>query len=80
LAAQLSDFDNKNLKDLRPLVNGYALDPREPGQWQVLARVLNDADHDTLDPPRPTELKSCYDMLREIKRRHVDHDRGLMTA
>jgi hypothetical protein len=67
--ASLVDYDNKNLKDLRPLVVAYAQQPDEPGRWAALARILNDADHDTT-PPQPADLKTCYDMLRELKKRH----------
>lgn len=67
--ASLADYDGKNLRDLRPQVIEYCKAPNEPGQWQTLARILNDSDHDA-DPPQPADLKTCYDMLREIKRRH----------
>jgi hypothetical protein len=67
--ASLSDYDNKNLRDLRPLVTGHAKAPNEPGQWTTLARILNDSDHDT-SPPQPADLKICHDMLRDIKKRH----------
>lgn len=67
--ASLSDYDNKNLRELRPLVTGHAKAPNEPGQWTTLARILNDSDHDT-SPPQPADLKICHDMLRDIKRRH----------
>ncbi|MDP7739483.1 ATP-binding protein [Mycobacterium paragordonae] len=67
--ASLADYDNKNLRDLRPMVTGHAKAPNEPGQWTTLARILNDSDHDT-SPPQPADLKICYDMLRDIKRRH----------
>ncbi|WP_434080682.1 hypothetical protein [Sanguibacter sp. Z1732] len=67
--ASLADYEGKNLRDLRPLVVARCKAPNEPGQWQTLARILNDSDHDT-DPPQPADLKTCYDMLRDIKRRH----------
>lgn len=57
--AAVADYDNKNLKDLRTLASQYAIRPNEPGQWQMLARTLNDADHDMLDPPLPAELSSA---------------------
>ncbi len=68
--AAVSDYDNKNLKDLRPLAVQHAVKPNEPGQWQL----LNEADHDTLDPPSPIELKQCHDMLRQLKKQHVQND------
>lgn len=68
-AAALSDYDNKSLKDLRPLVSGHAVAANEPGQWTTLARILNDSDHDT-DPPQSADLKTCHSMLRDIKKRH----------
>lgn len=67
--AVLGDYDNKNLRDLRPLVTAHAKAPNEPGQWTTLARILNDSDHDT-SPPQPADLKICHDMLRDIKKRH----------
>ena len=72
--AVLADYDGKNLSELRPLVVAHSKAANEPGQWQTLARILNDADHDT-DPPQPADLKTCYSMLREIKKRH-----GVRTA
>ncbi len=76
--AALGDYDNKNLKDLRALAVQHAIKPNEPGQWQKLARTLNDADHDTLDPPLPAELKQCHASLRDLKQKHVQNDVGLM--
>ena len=76
--AAIADYDNKNLKDLRPLAAQYALKPNEPGQWQLLARLLNDADHDTLDPPVPAEIKNCHSTLRNLKREHIANDPSLM--
>lgn len=67
--ASLADYDNKNLRELRPMVTGHAKAANEPGQWTTLARILNDSDHDT-SPPQPADLKICHDMLRDIKRRH----------
>ncbi|SLE05279.1 RecF/RecN/SMC N-terminal domain-containing protein [Mycobacteroides abscessus subsp. massiliense] len=68
-SASLSDYEGKNLSYLRPAVIAHAKAPNEPGQWATLARTLNDADHDS-DPPLPAELKTCHDMLRDIKKRH----------
>ena len=31
-------------------------------------QVVNDSDHDT-SPPQPADLKDCYDMFRDIKKR-----------
>ncbi|CQD22757.1 recombination protein F [Mycobacterium lentiflavum] len=67
--ASLADYDNKNLRQLRPMVTGHAKAANEPGQWTTLARILNDSDHDT-SPPQPADLKICHDMLRDIKKRH----------
>lgn len=76
--AAVADYDNKNLKDLRTLASEYAVRPNEPGQWQMLARTLNDADHDTLDPPLPAELKQCHAALADLKRKHLQNDALLM--
>lgn len=76
--AALDDYDNKNLKDLRALAVQHAIKANEPGQWQKLSLTLNDADHDTLDPPLPADLKQCHATLRELKRQHVQNDVGLM--
>lgn len=75
--AALADYANKNLRDLRPLAANYALDPAEPGQWTVLTRELNDADHDT-DPPSSISLKNCHGMLRRLKQEHLRNDAQLM--
>jgi hypothetical protein len=74
VGAAVSDYDNKNLRDLRDLAGQHVVKPNEPGQWQILARVLNDADHDTLDPPAPIALKNCHSTLRQLKRQHVQND------
>lgn len=72
--ASLAEYDNKNLKDLRVLATQHAIRPNEPGRWQQLARTLNDADHDTLDPPTPIDLKQCHATLRDLKRLHLQND------
>ncbi|HTO00107.1 MAG TPA: AAA family ATPase [Microthrixaceae bacterium] len=72
--AALENYDNKNLSTLRPLVLAHVMKANEPGQWQTLARVLNDADHDA-PPPQPADLKVAHDMLRDIKKSH-----GVSTA
>ncbi|WP_172582545.1 hypothetical protein [Subtercola boreus] len=69
VGAALSDCDNRNLAFLRPLVNPHVVKPNEPGQWQTLARVLNDADHDA-PPAQPSDLRTTHDMLRDITRSH----------
>jgi hypothetical protein len=79
-AARVSDYDNKNLKELRPLAAQYAVRDNEVGQWQLLARILNEADHDTLDPPLPAELKNCHSTLRQLKRQHLEKDPNLMRS
>lgn len=73
----ISDYNGKNLKDLRPLASSYALDPAEPGQWQTLARILNDSDHDT-EPPTSIDLKNCHGLLRSLRKQHTHRDRDLM--
>lgn len=73
-AAALSDYDNRNLAHLRPLVLEHVVKSNEPGQWQTLSRVLNNADHDA-PPPQPAELRTTHDMLRDIKKSH-----GVSTA
>lgn len=72
--AEVADYDNKNLRDLRPLATQYCALPNEPGQWTMLARLLNDADHDSLDPPFPSELKTCHSTLRHLKQQHTKKD------
>lgn len=67
--ASISDYDGKNLSILGPEAVKYAVMQNEPGYWTQLARLLNSADHDAM-PPQPTELKSCYEWLRDIKRKH----------
>jgi len=79
-SATLSDYDNKNLRDLRPLVVQYVIQPNEPGRWQMLARTLNDADHDTLDPPQSMDLKQCHATLRDLKKQHTQNDALLMRS
>lgn len=74
IAAALSDYDKRNLAYLRPLVIAHVVKANEPGQWQTLARVLNDADHDA-PPPQPADLRITHDMLRGIKKSH-----GVSTA
>jgi len=78
ISAAVSDYDNKNLRDLRPLAAQYVVRPNEIGQWQLLARILNDADHDTLDPPLPADLKNSHSILRQLKRQHLERDKSLM--
>lgn len=74
ITAALEDYDGKNLAFLRPLVVEHVVKPNEPGLWQVLARILNDADHDA-PPPQPADLKLAHDTLRDIKKSH-----GVSTA
>ncbi len=78
--AGLAEYDNKNLKDLRPLATQHAIRPNEPGRWQQLARTLNDADHDTLDPPTPIDLKHCFATLKDLKKQHQQNDPQLTRS
>lgn len=75
--ATLEDYDGKNLRHLGPLAQRYAVRDNEPGEWGMLARVLNDADHDA-EPPHPPELKQCHSSLRQIKKQHIANDSQLM--
>jgi hypothetical protein len=78
--AGLAEYDNKNLRDLRVLATQHAIQPNEPGRWQQLARTLNDADHDTLDPPTPIDLKQCHATLRDLKKQHQQNDPQLTRS
>lgn len=60
------------LGDLVPLVNGYALDNAEKGQWRTFAKVLNPGNHDD-DVPSTTELKQVRSNLRKIAKAHNAH-------
>jgi len=60
------------LNKLVPLVNGYALDEAEKGQWRTFAKVLNPGNHDD-DVPATTELKVVRGNLRRIAKRHRQH-------
>lgn len=75
VSAQISDYDGKNLRDLRPMAAAYAVQPNEPGRWQQIVHILNDADHDT-EPPLPAQLKLCHTTLRDLKKQHKNagHD------
>lgn len=67
--ADVSDYDGKNLKDLRPEVGGYAQFPDEVGKWEVIVRELNDAGHD-VEPPTSGALKVAFDTLRDLRKKH----------
>lgn len=71
-SAQIADYDGKNLRDLRPMAITYAVQSNEPGRWQQIVNILNDADHDT-EPPLPAELKLCHNTLRDLKKQHKSH-------
>lgn len=75
VSAQISDYDGKNLRELRPMAAAYAVQPNEPGRWQQIVHILNDADHDT-EPPLPAQLKLCHTTLRDLKKQHKNagHD------
>jgi hypothetical protein len=75
--ASVGDFDGKNLRDLRVAATQHALGPDEPGQWQQLALILNDADHDT-EPPPSSDLVHCHGLLRRLRKNHGVNDPGLM--
>lgn len=79
LESNLGDFVNKNLKDLRPIVARYCLRPEEPGLWQFITRVLNDANHDTPEPPSSQDLKTCHGQLESIRREHARKHSNLMS-
>jgi hypothetical protein len=74
--ASIEEYTGKNLRDLRPLANAYVVKSNEPGQWTMLARVLNDADHDGV-PPTSTELVNAHQTLRAMKRQHQDAGRRM---
>jgi hypothetical protein len=77
--ASLADFKNMNLSHLRPLVTPCSLGPDEPGLWEMFAKVLNDANHDTPNPPSNTELVDCHGQLKRLKADHTKGAPGLMT-
>lgn len=68
-SASIGDYAGKNLRDLGPLAAAHVAKPNEPGQWTMLARVLNDADHDG-EPPMSAELVNAHNTLRAIKKQH----------
>ncbi len=66
------DTEASVLGSLVPLVNGYALDNAEKGQWRTFATVLNPGNHDD-DVPSTTELKQVRGNLRKIAKNHRAH-------
>ena len=73
----LSDYEGKNLGDLRPLVTSYSLAANEPGLWQTFAKELNPADHDVV-PPASARLAWCCGELKQLKRLHRSKFPNLM--
>jgi hypothetical protein len=72
--ASVDDVDSEAsvLGQLVPLVNGYALDNAEKGQWRTFATVLNPGNHDD-GVPSTTELKQVRGNLRKIAKNHQKH-------
>lgn len=59
----------KLLRDLVPLVKGFALDNGEKGRWTNFATVLNPGSHDD-DLPSNADLKQIRGNLRRIAKEH----------
>lgn len=66
------DSEASVLGQLVPLVNGYALDNAEKGQWRTFANVLNPGNHDD-DVPSTPDLKQVRGNLRKIAKNHQKH-------
>lgn len=64
--------DAKLLKDLVPLVRGFALTGGEKGNWSTFAKVLNPGSHDD-DVPSTAELIQVRGNLRAIAKTHRAH-------
>ncbi|GGM09591.1 AAA family ATPase [Nakamurella endophytica] len=60
------------LGKLVPLVNGYALDNAEKGQWRSFNTQLNPGSHDD-DVPSTITLKQVRSNLRNISKSHRAH-------
>jgi len=68
--AAISDYANKNLKDLRPSIEPLFTDPDHAGRFRACVRWLNRGDHDTT-PPNPGDIKTAYDYLKQLKRQYL---------
>lgn len=66
------DAEASMLRQLVPLVRGFALDSGERGQWKTFAAVLNPGNHDD-DVPSTAELKVVRGNLRKIAKSHREH-------
>lgn len=73
-ACTVADIDAEApmLRELVPLVSGYALDNAEKGQWRTFAKVLNPGNHDD-EVPATTDLKQVCGNLRRIAKEHREH-------
>jgi hypothetical protein len=73
-ACTVADIDAEApmLRELVPLVSGYALDNAEKGQWRTFAKVLNPGNHDD-EVPATTDLKQVRGNLRRIAKEHREH-------
>ncbi|WP_432489511.1 AAA family ATPase [Kineococcus sp. SYSU DK018] len=63
------------LKDLVPLVRGFALDPSEKGRWTQFGKILNPGNHDD-DVPPAAELRQVRSNLNRIAKAHARHWSG----
>ncbi|MFO7904266.1 MAG: hypothetical protein R6U98_16500 [Pirellulaceae bacterium] len=68
--AGISDYTQKNLKDLRPGVEPLFTDPDHAGRFRACVRWLNRGDHDTT-PPNPGDIRTAYDYLKQLKREYL---------
>ena len=68
--ATVSDYVNKNLKELRPAVEPLFTNNDHAGRFRSVVRWLNKGDHDTT-PPNAGEVKSSFEYLRQLKKEYL---------
>ena len=68
--AAISDYANKNLKELRPSVEPLFTDADHAGRFRACVRWLNKGDHGTT-PPNAGDIKTAYDYLKQLKRKYL---------
>jgi len=67
-AASVSDYDNKNLRDLVPKAQPFLdKDPSHPGKFHVIGQRLNPGAHDHVVPPSG-DLRMCLGDLRTLRK------------
>lgn len=62
--AVISDYDNKTLGELEPLVQPYFTDPSHPGKLRVIRNGLNPGGHDGAVPDSGTLVTCSGDLKR----------------